>query len=81
MSLSHSIPLPQVTQGSLPQTLHASTENGHDGAAVPWGVQGGSQGRRPQDAGAATLLRSPTAQRRNDLVAAAMSLKHPLESG
>lgn len=80
VSLSHSSPLPQASQGSLAQALHASVENHHDGAAVPRAVRGGSRGRRPQDAGAATL-ESPTAQCRKDLVAAAGSLRHPWSQG
>lgn len=35
VSLPHSRPLPQVSQGSLAQAFHASVENCHDGAAVP----------------------------------------------
>ena len=79
VSLSHSSPLPQASWRSLAQAPHALVENCYDGA-VPWAVQGGSWGRRLQDAGAATL-KSPTAQCRKDLVAAAGTLKHALQSG
>lgn len=39
VSLSHSSPLPQVSERSLTQHLHALSKNGHDGAPVPLVVQ------------------------------------------